>query len=308
MADPSRTLLLTGATGLIGKELAEPLLRAGFDVHAITIDRDNPDNGIHWIPGSLFDEAFVRDTIDALRPAYLLNMAWATTGDYLVSDINYSFLVAGIHLARRFAAAGGRRAVYAGTCFEYRFRDEPLREDGPLEAGRNNYTFCKNALREIAGRIFAAAGVSFGYGRIFYVYGRRENNTRLGGRLVDRLLRGERVGITAGSLRRDYIYARDIAGAFAALLDSAVEGPVNIGTGEAVTLRDFALAFARRIGREDLLDIADDVAGQPPLIVADATRLREEVGYRPRYSLDEAIGEILDSAQTSCCAGCVRKS
>ena len=62
------------------------------------------------------------------------------------------------------------------------------------------------------------------------------------------------------------------------------------------------------IGREDLLDFADDVAGQPPLIVADATRLREEVGYRPRYSLDEAIGEILDSAQTSCCAGCVRKS
>ena len=297
MPPPKKTLLVTGATGLIGKELADPLFKAGFDVHAITIDRDNPDNGIHWIPGSLFDEAFVGETLDALRPDYLLNMAWATTGDYLVSDINYSFLAAGIHLARRFAAAGGRRAVFAGTCFEYRFRDEPLREDGPLEPGRNNYTFCKNALREIAERIFADKGVSFGYGRIFYVYGRRENATRLAGRIVDRLLHGERVRITAGPLLRDYIYARDIAGAFSALLDSAAEGPVNICTGRAVSIRDFTLAIARRIGREDLVDFEDDCANQPPIIVGDNTRLLEEVGFHPAYTLDEAVDEILEAAK-----------
>ncbi len=297
MPTQKKTLLVTGATGLIGKELADPLLKAGFDVHAITIDRDNPDNGIHWIPGSLFDEAFVGKTLDALRPEYLLNMAWATTGDYLVSDINYSFLAAGIHLARRFAAAGGRRAVFAGTCFEYRFRDEPLREDGPLEPGRNNYTFCKNALREIAGRIFAAKGVSFGYGRIFYVYGRRENATRLAGRIVENLLHGERVRITAGPLLRDYIYARDIAGAFAALLDSAAEGPVNICTGKAVSIRDFTLAIARRIGRENLVDFEDDCANQPPIIVGDNTRLLKEVGFRPAYTVDEAVAEILEAAK-----------
>ena len=297
MPSESKTLLLTGATGLIGKELAEPLLAAGFDVHAITIDRTNPDNGIHWIPGSLFDEAFLRDTIASLRPTHLLNMAWATTGDYLTSDVNYSFLAAGIHLARHFAANGGRRAVFAGSCFEFRFADAPLREDGPLEPGRNNYTFCKNALRETAARIFAAHGVSFGYGRIFYVYGRNEAKTRLAGRIVDQLLHGLPVTITAGPLLRDYIYAKDIAGAFSALLDGGVEGAVNICTGRAVSIRDFALAIAREIGREDLVVFADDCANQPPLIVGDNTRLAREVGFTPRYTLAEAAAEIVADAR-----------
>lgn len=296
---PRKTLLLTGATGLIGKELAEPLLAAGFDVHAITIDRDNPSNGIAWHPGSLFDDAFVRDVVAALRPTHLLHMAWATTGDYLTADINYDFLAAGIRLARHFADQGGRRAVFAGTCFEYRFGDAPLREDGPLEAGRNAYTHCKNALRETAARLFAAHGVSFGYGRIFYVYGRREAPTRLVGRLVDRLPRGLPVEITAGPLRRDYLYAKDIAGAFAALLASDAEGPVNICTGHAVSIRDLVLAFARRIGREDLVVFRDDCAGQPPVIVGDNARLSTEVGFVPRYGLDQAVDEILADARAA---------
>lgn len=297
MQTAPKTLLLTGATGLIGKELAEPLLRAGFDVHAITIDRENPDNGIHWIPGSLFDEAFLRDTVASLRPTHLLNMAWATTGNYLTSDINFSFLTAGITLARAFAANGGRRAVYAGSCFEYRFLDEPLRENGPLEASRNHYTFCKNSLREIAGRIFASADVSFGYGRIFYVYGRNEAKTRLTGAVVDHLLHGEPATITAGPLLRDYIYAKDIAGAFSALVDSEVAGEVNICTGRAVSIRDYVLALAREIGREELLVFRDDCANQPPLIVGDNTRLTREVGYTPRYSMEEAVREIVRDAK-----------
>ena len=293
---PARTVLVTGATGLIGRELAEPLLAAGFDVHAITIDDAHPDNGVHWIPGNLFDAAFLRETVRTLRPSHLLNMAWSTTGDYLTSDVNFDFLEAGIQLAREFAAAGGQRAVYAGTCFEYRFNDAPLREDGPLEPNRNHYTFCKNALRETAGRIFTSAGVSFAHGRIFYVYGRGEAPTRLCGRLVNNLRRGDPVTISDGSLLRDYIYTRDIAGAFAALLASDVEGPVNICTGRPVSLRDFALAAARRFGREDLLVFQQGPSGQPPRIVGDATRLVREVGFTPRYTLDEALDEIVADA------------
>ena len=84
----NKRVLLTGATGLIGKELAEPLLDKGFDVYAITIDNENPDNGIHWVKGNLFDVEFIKRTMADLKPTYLLNMAWCTTGDYLNSDMN----------------------------------------------------------------------------------------------------------------------------------------------------------------------------------------------------------------------------
>ena len=145
----SKKVLVTGATGLIGKELIKPLFEAGFDVYAITIDAENPNNGVNWVKGSLFDEVFIKTTMESIKPEYLLNMAWATTGDYLSSDINYKFLNAGINLLKYFKDNGGKRIVCAGTCFEYKFKDEPLKETDELDVEKTVYTFCKNKLYEI---------------------------------------------------------------------------------------------------------------------------------------------------------------
>jgi len=287
-----KRVLVTGATGLIGKELSEPLLSAGYEVHALTIDAVNPANGFHWISANLFDESAIRDVMSQVKPMYLLNMAWATTGDYLTNPINYAFLTAGINLARAFVANGGKRAVYAGTCFEYRFKNEPLTEDALLEPSRNEYTFCKTHLREIAERIFRSNGVSFGYGRIFNAFGRGEPSTRLTGMIIDKLRKGEQMVMKGGPLIKDYVYSKDIARAFVALLDSAVEGPVNIATGRPVSIREFAQTIARELGREDLLQFKDDCANQPPCVIADVTRLTHEVGYLPRYDLSLAVKEI----------------
>ena len=66
---------VTGATGLIGKELIKPLLESGFEVYAITIDKDNPNNGVHWLEGSLFGGDFIKSCMQKVKPQYLLNMA-----------------------------------------------------------------------------------------------------------------------------------------------------------------------------------------------------------------------------------------
>lgn len=289
----SKKLLVTGATGLIGKELAEPLLDAGFDVYAITIDEVNPDNGIHWIKGNLFDENSVKSIMEEVKPDYLLNMAWCTTGDYLKSDINYKFLNAGINLLKYFKDNGGKRVVFAGTCFEYKFKEEPLNEEDELDTGKTVYTFCKNKLHEIAEYFCKMNGISFGYGRIFYVYGRNEDKTRLTGMVIDKLSKGEEVIIKSGNLYKDYMYAKDIAGAFVSLLDSEVEGSVNICTGIPVSIKDFVLEIGKQMGKENLIVFKDEQSNQPPVIVGDNSRLTNEVGYSIKYDLKSAINEIL---------------
>ncbi len=287
-----KKVLVTGATGLIGKELEKPLHEAGFDIHAITIDEDNPDNGIHWHKGSLFDEKFVRECMASVKPTHLLNMAWATTGDYLTSDINYRFLQAGITLAQAFAENGGGRAVYAGTCFEYKFKDSPLKESDELEPKKSTYTFCKDKLRSIVQFLFEKRGISFGYGRIFYVFGQKEAKTRLSGMVFDKLSHGERVVINSGFLKKDYMYSKDIATAFVKLLDCNVEGCVNICTGKAISIKEFVSSIASVMGKENLLDFVDSTGNQPPIIVGSPTKLQEEVGFVPLYSLQAAISEI----------------
>lgn len=290
----NKRVLVTGATGLIGKELALPLKQAGFDIYAITIDENNPDNGVHWLKGNLFDRAFVQKCMEEVKPAYLLNMAWATTGDYLKSNINYSFLSAGINLIQEFAKNGGKRAVFAGTCFEYLFKDSPLKETDALDVNKTIYTFCKNHLHEVAERFCRDNGISFGYGRIFYVYGRNEDKTRLTGMIIDKLSRDEEVIIKSGALKKDYIYAKDIAGAFTALLDSDVEGSVNICTSKAISIHDYALTLAKKLGKENLVQFKDEPSNQPPVIVGDNSRLTKDVGYQLQYDLQSAIQEILE--------------
>ena len=240
----SKKVLVTGATGLIGKELIKPLKDAGFDIYGITIDENNPDNCVNWIKGNLFDDDFLKSTFEKIKPEYLLNMAWCTTGDYLKSDLNYQFLNAGINLLKNFRDNGGKRAVFAGTCFEYKFKNQPLKENDELESEKTVYTFCKNKLHEIAQYFCEQNDISFGWGRIFYVYGRGEDKTRLTGMVIDKLSKDEEVIIKSGSLLKDYIYSKDIAGAFVKFLDSDVEGNVNICTGKSVSIRDFVLVIS----------------------------------------------------------------
>lgn len=289
----NKRVLVTGATGLIGRELVLPLEQSGFDVYAITIDENNPDNGVHWLKGNLFDESFVKKCMEDVKPEYLLNMAWATTGDYLKANINYSFLSAGINLIQAFAKNGGKRAVYAGTCFEYKFKEAPLKETDPLDPNKTIYTFCKDHLHQLAERFCKDNGISFGYGRIFYVYGRNEDKTRLTGMIIDKLSKDEEVLIKSGSLKKDYIYTKDIAGAFSALLDSQVEGTVNICTGKAISIHDYALTIAQKLSKKILVQFKDEPSNQPPIIVGDNSRLTKEVGYQLQYDLESALEEIL---------------
>ena len=288
----SKKVLLTGATGLIGKEIIQPLKELGYEISALTIDEKNPNNGINWIKCNLFDEEAIKQSMEQVKPTHLLNFAWATTGDYLTSGINLEFVKAGLNLLKYFKSNGGKRAVYVGTCFEYKFKDEPLKEYDPINP-QTLYAKSKNALHEIAEEFCKVNDISFGYGRIFYVFGHGENEKRLTAHLIKTLSENKEVIINCGSLIKDYMYTKDIAGAFAAFLDSNVEGSVNICTGKGISLRDYSTYIADKLGKTEYLTIKEEQNNQPKIIVGDNSRLLNEVGYKIQFSFEDAIEEIL---------------
>ncbi len=287
-----KTILLTGATGLIGKETIAPLQSRGFKVHAFTIDDTNPDVGVNWIKTNLFDSNEVRRHIQELKPSYLLNMAWATTGDYLTNPINYAFLSASINLVSAFIRNGGRRLVCVGSCLEYKFKDEPIKETDELDCEKNAYVFCKNILHETAARMCQESGTSFAYGRVFYTFGRNEDPRRLAGSIVSKLSKNERVTITGGPLLRDYMYSKDVASALVALLDSDVQGPVNIATGKPTTIQNLSIKLAVALNKRHLINFQTNVIGQTPTITANISKLREEVQFTPFFTIQKAAQDI----------------
>lgn len=288
----NQKVLLTGVTGLVGKEVIEPLKQMGYQISALTIDENNPDNSVNWIKCNLFDEESLKLAIEKVKPTHLLNFAWATTGNYLTSEINFEFVKSGLNLLKYFKQNGGKRAVFVGTCFEYEFKDEPLKETDTINP-QTLYAKSKNALHELAEEYCRINDISFGYGRIFYVYGHGENEKRLTAHLINTLSNNGEVIINNGDLVKDYMYTKDIAGAFAAFLNSDVEGSVNICTGKGISLKDYSTYIAKQLGKEEYLKINYEETNQPPIIVGDNTRLTKEVGYEIKYSFEKAIEEIL---------------
>lgn len=290
----SKKVILTGATGLIGKEAIKPLLDCGFEVFALTIDKENTDCGIQWINCNIFDELSVKNVFAEIKPDYLLHFAWIATGDYLMSDINYKFIDASLNMLREFKNNGGKRAVFAGTCFEYKFKDEPLKETDELNP-TTIYAKCKNELREKAQKYCLDNNISFGWGRIFYVYGHGENEKRLVPHVINSLKNNKEVVITAGEAIRDYMYSKNIAGAFVKFLDSDVYGCVNICTSKQTKIKDMVDMIAKLLKKVYLINYKDSTDTQPKIIVGNNDRLVKEIGFLQKDDLSNNIIKIIDS-------------
>jgi nucleoside-diphosphate-sugar epimerase len=289
-----KKVIITGATGLIGKESIKPLQEAGFDIYALTIDDYRPAWNINWIDCNLFDAGSIKKAFDEVKPQYLLNFAWATTENYLSSNINFDFLKAGLDLLKHFKENGGQRAVFAGTCFEYEFKDSPIKETDNLNP-ETVYAKCKNHLRQLSQLYCLQNNISFGWGRIFYAYGIGEYAKRLTAHIVHNLKNNQEVIINNGSLLRDYIFSKDIAGAFVKFLDGNTQGAVNICKGQTISLADFAAVFAKKLDKLQYLKILNKNNNDPLIILGDNIRLSKEVGYSIQYDYERAADEILQA-------------
>lgn len=285
-----KRVLVTGATGVIGRHAVRALRLAGYDVYMAS--RAEGD-GIHQFQVDILDRKAISSVFRTVRPNCLLHLAWdVSSGEYLKSNKNFSWISASLDLLQFFQENGGTRAVFAGTCLEYAMTEKPLREDDAL-APATVYAFCKDRLNQLAGFFCAKNGISYGWGRVFYLYGAGERMGRLTSDLVHALRSGEKMVVKGGPLIRDYTYAGDIGAAFAHFLLSPVEGNVNICSGYGVAIRDYCRLLASLLGHEELLVFQDDIAMQPPVIVGANDRLRSEVGFLAQTDLKTGFSAML---------------
>jgi nucleoside-diphosphate-sugar epimerase len=113
--------------------------------------------------------------------------------------------------------------------------------------------------------------------------------------VLDNLRNNKEVIIKSGDLKKDYIYTKDIASAFASFIDSDIEGAVNICTGNAISIKEYVLTLAKAMGKEDLIIFKNELSSQPPIIVGNNSRLVNEVKYKIKYPLNLAIMDILNT-------------
>src|SRR5262245_49445020 len=292
-------VLVTGASGYIGRHTLSPLLDSGCDVYAVArradVDFTWP-RGVRVLTLDLFDDAARQNALAEISPQWLLHLAWYTQhGKFWEAEENIAWLSLSIRMLSEFARCGGARAVVSGTCAEYKWNGELCREGStPLEP-RSLYGICKTTLFRFLEAGAARLGISYAWGRIFQPFGSAESEDRLIPATARALLQGRPALCTHGQQIRDLMHVEDVARALVSILTSIVSGPVNIGSGQPISIAQAMSEWARRAGRADLLRLGalppreNDV----PVLIPDIGRLRDEVGFRPALTLSEGLEKTL---------------
>ncbi|MEW5982051.1 MAG: NAD(P)-dependent oxidoreductase [Acidobacteriota bacterium] len=286
-------VVVTGATGFIGRHVVPALLDRGYEVHVVTSGRGGQDTSrLIWHRLNILDPGGSRTLFEQVRATHLVHLAWVVDpGAFWTSRENLRWVGASLDLVRTFVESGGKRIVIAGTCAEYRWGVQDLSEETtPLEP-RSLYGASKDALRRILATLAVQERVELAWGRLFFLYGPHEPPVRLVPSVTTALLRGEVAHCASGRAERDYLYVADAGEAMAAILDSAILGPVNIASGTAVQTREIITQVGEECGRPDLISLGalPDRPDDPDRICADVRRLRGDVGWTPRVPLDEGI-------------------
>lgn len=292
-----KKVLITGASGFIGRNCLNLLVESGYEVNAVAPDPiEGVGSGIKWHRVDLLNGNEAEKLTGDIEATHLLHFAWyAEPKKYWNSDENFKWVEASKRLLKGFYSNGGRRVVMAGTCAEYDWKYGHCSENTTPLLPATIYGKCKHSLQTTLANFSDETGLSSGWGRIFFLYGPNEHPARLVSSVIISLLQGKPAFCSYGDQVRDFLHVEDAASAFVALLESDVCGAVNIASGRPITLKEVICKIGEKLKQPELIRLGDIPSSkdEPPLLVGDVKRLKEEVGWNPKYDIDSGLDQTI---------------
>jgi dTDP-6-deoxy-L-talose 4-dehydrogenase (NAD+) len=256
----STRILLTGASGFVGRQVLNALLEKDVLIRCVT-----RLESVQKLPTSDKLDPFVitqdlfQENEDWWRVALqdtdlVVHLAWyAEPGKYQFSPKNIECLIGTLRMGRAATETRVNRFVGIGTCLEYQQSDRRHTIDSSLNP-TSPYAACKAAAFMSLSQYFSQSSVDFAWCRLFYLYGEGEDSRRLFPSLHESLSQGRKVDLTSGNQKRDFLDVREASRQIVDVALGDYHGPVNVCSGEAVTVRQFAESIADEYNRRDLLN------------------------------------------------------
>jgi nucleoside-diphosphate-sugar epimerase len=234
-------VVVTGASGFIGRHVLNALLAIDVEIYAITRDInklaniDKSINVVEYVIGdndkNIFDEIGLPDV--------LIHLAWDGLPNYkslhhFETELpkQYNFLKSAID-------SGLNSLFVTGTCFEYGMQSGELSVD--MDAKPNNpYGFAKNTLRQQLEFLQIDKQFNFTWARLFYIYGESQSSSSLYTKLKEAVLRKDKIfNMSGGRQIRDYLPVKEVAHqiVYLALAKSNL-GVMNICSGKPISVHE----------------------------------------------------------------------
>jgi len=317
---PQRRALITGVTGQDGSYLAELLVSKGYEVHGIIrrVALEDPEHRLSRIThlldkiqvhaASLESYASIHQVVEKVRPQECYHLAAQSFVSYSFDD-EFSTLninINGTHylLAALKNLAPECRFYFAGSSEMFGKAEEMPQKETTRFHPRSSYGISKVAGFDLTRNYREAYGMHASNGILFNHESPRrgyEFVTRKISAGVARILAGKAKDLRLGNLeaKRDWGHACEYVEAMWLMLQQPEPDDYVVATGETHSVREFAeLAFCQ-VG----LDYRNHVVPDPSLyrpaevtiLLGDAAKARNRLGWAPRISFRELVREMVDS-------------
>ena len=305
-------VLVTGGAGYIGAHVAAELLKSGYSIRIY----DDFSNGLHRrvdgkfrdiVDGDMLDRVKLLAALDGIDA--VIHLAAKKSVEESVKDPlkYYENNVGGtLNLLGAMAAKGVKQLVYSSSAAVYSPNDkEAVVEDDPT-APLSPYGASKLLAEQLISSVGSAEQISNISLRYFNVVG--SNIAEFGDNSKDNLVpkvflalkNGKRPQIYGsdyptpdGTCIRDYIHVQDLALAHLAALKKVESGYIsqvyNVGSGKGYSVKEMMDQISKSLGRDINPEVSQARAGDSPKLIASIDKIKEQLGWSPKASLEEMI-------------------
>jgi UDP-glucose 4-epimerase len=300
-------VLVTGAAGFVGYAVAALLVEQGHEVTGLTRSgKSMLPKGVARLEGDLRrPETLPRAVAEVDGVCHLAGLTKVRQSRTAPADYWRTNVGGTLTILDRIASARAGRLVLASTCTVYGEQaEQPINETAAV-APSSPYGTCKLAADQAAADLAATGAIGAISLRAFNVAGALPGHPdRDTSRLIPQLLAvqqgraAELVVNGDGTAVRDFVHVADMATAFVLALHACEPGrwrAYNVGSGCSSTVHE-VIATAETVTGRPLPRRHTAAAHEPATLVADSTRIRSELGWRPKKS---SLPEIISDAWTA---------
>jgi GDPmannose 4,6-dehydratase len=286
--------IVFGASGQDGHYLCELLREQG--IRPIGVAR----SAGAWTRGDVCDYAFVDELVRTTAPTYIFHLAANSTTDHEALFENHETIATGALtvLETAFRRAPDAKVFIAGSGLQFVNAGFPIRETDEFEASSPYAVARIHAV--FAARYYRALGIKAYVGYLFHHDSPFRRGRHVSKQVVEglrRIRRGETDALEVAdpTVRREWVFAEDVAQGILALIGQESTFEATIGSGEARSIKEWIRACANELMLDERdFSLVSKPGFVPPfgVLVSDPRTMRG-LGWRPRVSFDQLAAKMV---------------